>query len=88
MSNEELREWFSREKISIDELAQMWIRLDKDEHTKTEIHTLLHNVKANRKELEGRLGQRIEFGTAGIAQVNCVKGRTPRTNASWLFANE
>jgi hypothetical protein len=63
MSNEELRQWFSRENISLDELTRMWIRMDQNERTKTEIRRL--KDAGDNKELEKRLQQRIQFGTAG-----------------------
>jgi hypothetical protein len=63
MSNDELRQWFSRENISLDELTRMWIRMDQNERTKTEMQRL--KDVGDTKELEKRLRQRIQFGTAG-----------------------
>jgi hypothetical protein len=66
MSNEELRHWFAGEDIPIAELARMWIQMDQNETTKTEIEKLCENPE-DTKELEARLRKRIEFGTAGLA---------------------
>jgi hypothetical protein len=63
MCNRELREWFSREDISIEELTTMWLHMDQNETTKTEIQRL--KDQNNTVELEKRLRQRIQFGTAG-----------------------
>jgi len=53
-------------KVSADikELAEEWIRLDKDKTTTDEIYKLL--VQGNNDELEKRLRTRIAFGTAGL----------------------
>jgi hypothetical protein len=75
MHNSQLREWFSREEIPIEELAKMWIQLDKNDATSNEIQTLLGDPDTHRKELEERLRQRIQFGTAGIFLVNRIKYR-------------
>jgi hypothetical protein len=75
MSNEELREWFSKENIPIEQLGKMWANLDKDEQAKKEINSLLLDVDTNRKELEARLRQRIQFGTAGISYMSFIKVR-------------
>lgn len=48
----------------IKELAEEWLRLDKDESTKNEISKLL--AEGNNAELEKRLRNRIAFGTAGL----------------------
>jgi phosphoglucomutase len=48
----------------IKEIAEEWLRLDKDESTRNEIHKLL--VQGNTSELETRLRNRIAFGTAGL----------------------
>ena len=66
MSNEELRHWFAREDIPIAKLARMWIQMDQNETTKTEIEKLCENPE-HTKELEARLRKRIQFGTAGLA---------------------
>ena len=63
MSNFELRDWFSRNNIPIEELAGMWIRMDQNETTRGEIAQL--SKESNLKELENRLRHRIQFGTAG-----------------------
>jgi hypothetical protein len=65
MTNNQLRVWFSRGSIPIEELSQMWIQLDRNEETKKEIQSLLLDLDTNHKELEVRLRHRIEFGTAG-----------------------
>jgi hypothetical protein len=65
MSNEELRDWFSRENIPIEELAEIWIHMDQNQNTKAEIQRLIQNPIQTRGELESRLRQRIQFGTAG-----------------------
>ena len=46
------------------ELAEEWLRLDKDEATRDEIYKLL--VCGDDVELERRLRTRIAFGTAGL----------------------
>jgi hypothetical protein len=77
MSNEELREWFSKEDIPIQHLAEMWLRMDQDETTKAEITQLLNEAKTI--ELEKRLRHRIQFGTAGNTKLNPVlTQRSPR----------
>jgi hypothetical protein len=87
MSNEELRQWFSRENISLDELTRMWIRMDQNERTKTEIQTL--KGAGDIKELEKRLRQRIQFGTAGKnSLVLHLWSRPSRTHGSRLLAHE
>ncbi|KAF2676319.1 hypothetical protein K458DRAFT_424795 [Lentithecium fluviatile CBS 122367] len=48
----------------IKELAEEWLRLDKDKATTDEIYKLL--VQGNNDELEKRLRTRIAFGTAGL----------------------
>jgi phosphoglucomutase len=48
----------------IQQLAQEWLRLDKDEATRQEIDALLRS--RDMEELELRLGTRIAFGTAGL----------------------
>jgi phosphoglucomutase len=48
----------------IKEIAEEWLRLDKDESTRDEIYQLL--VQGNTPELEKRLRNRIAFGTAGL----------------------
>jgi hypothetical protein len=63
MSNVELRDWFSRENIPVEELVGMWIRMDQNETTRREIVQL--NEEFNSNELENRLRNRIQFGTAG-----------------------
>ena len=63
MSNVELRGWFSRENIPIEELVGMWIRMDQNETTRGEIKRLAE--ESNSKELQSRLRHRIQFGTAG-----------------------
>ena len=63
MSNVELRDWFSRENIPVEELVGMWIRMDQNETTRREIVQLSEEFNSN--ELENRLRNRIQFGTAG-----------------------
>jgi len=46
------------------ELAEEWLRLDKDKTTIDEMYRLL--VEGNGEELDRRLGTRIAFGTAGL----------------------
>jgi phosphoglucomutase len=48
----------------IKELAEEWLKLDKDPTTTDEIYKLL--VKGDTAELEKRLRNRIAFGTAGL----------------------
>lgn len=67
MSNEEILQWFSRDNIPLDELIQMWIRMDQNEKTRVEIQTL--KEAGDTKELERRLRQRIQFGTAGDSKL-------------------
>ena len=64
MSNEELRAWFSRDDIPLEELVQIWLHLDQNETTQAEIEALFGDPKSV-PELEKRLRQRIQFGTAG-----------------------
>jgi len=64
MSNDELRRWFAMDNIPIAQLARMWIRMDQNETTRTEIEKLCENP-SDTKELELRLRHRIQFGTAG-----------------------
>ena len=49
---------------SIEELAQEWLKIDKDEDTRDEMYRLL--AHKNKDELEKRLRHRIAFGTAGL----------------------
>jgi phosphoglucomutase len=46
------------------ELAEEWLRIDKDPVTRDEIHKLLE--QNDEAELESRLRTRIQFGTAGL----------------------
>jgi hypothetical protein len=69
MSNDELREWFSSDNIPITDLAKMWIQMDQNQTTRTEIELLAKNPQAT-QELEHRLRNRIQFGTAGISLIN------------------
>ncbi|KAF2808054.1 phosphoglucomutase-like protein [Mytilinidion resinicola] len=46
------------------ELADEWLRLDKDDSTRNEINSLLK--RGDTDELQQRLGTRIAFGTAGL----------------------
>ena len=71
LSNEELREWFSTENIPIAELAQMWIQMDQNETTRTEIEKLSKDPDGIH-ELENRLRNRIQFGTAGLISLVSV----------------
>ncbi|KAI9685180.1 MAG: Phosphoglucomutase-3 [Bathelium mastoideum] len=48
----------------IEDLAQEWLRLDKDASTREEITQLLS--KGDNAQLEARLRKRIAFGTAGL----------------------
>jgi hypothetical protein len=66
MSNDELRGWFSRHNIPIQDLVQMWLHMDQNKTTKAEITQL--NESKNTAELEKRLQRRIQFGTAGTIQ--------------------
>ncbi|CAO3594849.1 unnamed protein product [Absidia cylindrospora] len=50
--------------VNLTTLVEDWIRLDKNESTRQEIIQLQQTN--NIAELEKRLGQRIEFGTAGL----------------------
>lgn len=49
---------------TIEALTQEWLRLDKDETTKTEILELVK--QQNMQELQILLGSRLSFGTAGL----------------------
>ena len=49
---------------TIEALTQEWLRLDKDETTKTEILELVK--QQNVQELQVLLGSRLSFGTAGL----------------------
>ncbi|KAH7927714.1 hypothetical protein BV22DRAFT_1103519 [Leucogyrophana mollusca] len=49
---------------SLDDLVSDWLRLDKNESTRTEIEQL--RDAGNTAELEKRMRVRIEFGTAGL----------------------
>ena len=71
LSNEELREWFSTENIPIAELARMWIQMDQNETTRTEIENLNKDTNGIH-ELENRLRNRIQFGTAGLTSLVSV----------------
>lgn len=48
----------------ISNLADQWLKWDKNEKTRQEIEQLVK--EENEKELEKRLGSRIAFGTAGL----------------------
>ena len=49
---------------TVEALTREWLRLDKDEATRTEILELVK--QDNVKELKIRLGSRLAFGTAGL----------------------
>jgi len=88
MSNEELQQWFARPNIPIEELTQMWLSMDQNPSTKSEIVQLRSNNKMH--ELEKRLRNRIQFGTAGILsslQLLANK-RSSGTNGSGLLPHE
>jgi hypothetical protein len=88
MSNEELQQWFARPNIPIEELTQMWLSMDQNPNTKSEIAQLRSNNKMH--ELEKKLRNRIQFGTAGILsslQLLANK-RSSRTNGSGLLPHE
>jgi hypothetical protein len=89
LSNEELREWFSTKNIPIAELARMWIQMDQNETTRAEIEKLSKDPNGIH-ELESRLRNRIQFGTAGLTCLVRVteENRPARTNGSWLLSNE
>jgi phosphoglucomutase len=61
-----------------EELAQEWLRIDRDKSTRGEIEQLLKDK--NHDELEARLRTRIAFGTAGLrakmeagfSRMNCL----------------
>ena len=48
----------------IQDLAERWLSLDRDEHTRKEIEDLL--MANDEAELERKLRRRIAFGTAGL----------------------
>ncbi|CAI6335112.1 unnamed protein product [Periconia digitata] len=50
--------------VDVKQLAEEWLRLDKDEATRDEIYRLLN--QGNHDELGKRLRNRIAFGTAGL----------------------
>ncbi|KAF9977951.1 Phosphoglucomutase-3 [Actinomortierella ambigua] len=54
----------SSSNIPITDLANEWLRLDKNTETRKEIEELVQQNKT--AELEARLRHRIEFGTAGL----------------------
>ena len=86
MSNEELQQWFARPNIPIEELTQMWLSMDQNPSTKSEIAQLRSNNKMH--ELEKRL--RIQFGTAGILsswQLSLKKGLRGRMEAGFSRMN-
>ena len=51
-------------KVHVEALAQDWLRLDRDEETRSEIKELLQQQDLT--ELETRLCSRLTFGTAGL----------------------
>ncbi|KAK7464022.1 hypothetical protein BaRGS_00037986 [Batillaria attramentaria] len=53
-------------RINLQGLVQQWLNWDKNEKTKKEIADLAQDLEKNGKELEKRLLQRMEFGTAGL----------------------
>lgn len=61
----------------IEELAQEWLRIDKDDDTRDEISKLL--VEGDEDELRKRLTPRIAFGTAGLRAK--MEGGFARMNA-------
>jgi hypothetical protein len=63
ISNIQLTEFFARDSIPLKELTQLWLQLDKNPTTLSEIRSLASSN--NDKELELRLATRIQFGTAG-----------------------
>ena len=65
MSNDELQLWFSAEDIPVADLARMWIQMDQNETTRAEIEDLSRDPNGF-NELEKRLRNRIQFGTAGF----------------------
>jgi hypothetical protein len=86
MSNEELRAWFSRDSISIEELAQMWIHMDQNEETNREIREYLDRRQFN--ILEKRLRKRIQFGTAGnLYRSHLMTGLRGRMEAGFSRMN-
>ena len=88
MSNEELQQWFVRPNIPIEELTQMWLSMDQNPSTKSEIVQLRSNNKMH--ELEKRLRNRIQFGTAGILSFIATfpNKRSSRTNGGGLLPHE
>lgn len=51
---------------NLQNLVQQWLGWDKNERTRQEIADLAQDMGKNVKELEKRLVQRMEFGTAGL----------------------
>ena|SRR5271155_5809860 len=86
LSNEELREWFSPENIPIAELAQMWIQMDQNETTRTEIENLSKDPDGIH-ELENRLRNRIQFGTAGLTPLLSVTEGVQAFEDEWKLAS-
>lgn len=88
MSNEELRDWFSREHIPLEELVQIWLHMDQNEATKSEMEKLAKEPNSAR-ELETRLRPRIQFGTAGAPpRTSHLRNRFARAHGSRLLPYE
>jgi hypothetical protein len=88
MSNEELQQWFARPNIPIEVLTQMWLSMDQNPSTKSEIVQLRSNNEIH--ELEKRLRNRIQFGTAGILSslpLSLTKGLRGRMEAGFSRMN-
>jgi hypothetical protein len=64
MTNLELKEWFSRDNIPLQELIQIWLQMDKNASTRKQIEELSHDLSTEQK-LRDLLASRIQFGTAG-----------------------
>jgi hypothetical protein len=59
-----LKDWFSRDDIPLQELVQMWLQMDKNASTRTQIEELCQDP-SNEQKLRDLLSSRIQFGTAG-----------------------
>jgi len=65
MSNLELKEWFARENIPLQELVRIWLQMDRNTATKMQVEEWA-NDPSKEEYLHDVLESRIQFGTAGI----------------------
>jgi len=64
MSNLEVKEWFSRESIPLQELVHIWLQMDQNAATRKQIEELAKDP-SKADYLHDILASRIQFGTAG-----------------------